>query len=619
MSIEPHPQTSLFDSNGNITIAWEIWLNIVAEETGAGVATLPLSHTDGAQLTDVGTNTHDQIDTHLASTSNPHSVIIDQVTPTTTKGDIIVEDGSNAIRVAVGADGEVLTADTGEASGVKWAVVTSGLWEESGGNAQLISALDVDFQQKKAIQFVFDTVGVLDPSPVDGQVEIHNPVGRKIKYVYDGDAAAWFAEEAIGTMAVFVDGVNGTDDLAHGHASGTDAFATRQFAYDVIPGLYGGDVAITDAGGSIAENLILLTKIPTGSFDITFNGVLTQDATDTIAGGATIIKGGASTQGRIVDAGKFAEDATTTVDADSASGGATINVASTTGFTVGSYAIINAGGAREEAHLIQAITAGVSLTIYGILDNTHTAVQADEVTQGSYQKKLFYDVDNDEYRIVHWNTADILVVCGRFDTTPVIGDTWKIFSEDSIIDGTASQALIVSGQKGINFNGFKFTTTGAVAIVSNAFGEITLLDHCFFDGSVVANNGVINTKDCFGEANVATVGAADATLHGIIDWTRGMGLQTSTAASSICFLSIANGHLVTRHGPVIVGGKKAGFNNTQGTGASLSSGGSQNNPRYIDSAIGILADTNGSNILTSNVVFVGVTTNTNTATGGEIT
>ncbi len=46
---------------------------------------------------------------------------IDDVTPTTTKGDLIVENGSNAIRVAVGANDTVLTADSAEESGVKWA------------------------------------------------------------------------------------------------------------------------------------------------------------------------------------------------------------------------------------------------------------------------------------------------------------------------------------------------------------------------------------------------------------------------------------------------------------------------------------------------------------------
>ena len=43
------------------------------------------------------------------------------VTPVTTKGDIIGRDGSTLIRVPVGTDGQVLTADTASTPGLKWA------------------------------------------------------------------------------------------------------------------------------------------------------------------------------------------------------------------------------------------------------------------------------------------------------------------------------------------------------------------------------------------------------------------------------------------------------------------------------------------------------------------
>jgi hypothetical protein len=46
---------------------------------------------------------------------------------TTTKGDVIVHNGTENIRVAVGTNGQVLTADSAEASGVKWAAAGGGL------------------------------------------------------------------------------------------------------------------------------------------------------------------------------------------------------------------------------------------------------------------------------------------------------------------------------------------------------------------------------------------------------------------------------------------------------------------------------------------------------------
>lgn len=44
----------------------------------------------------------------------------DALAPTTTKGDVIVSNGSDNIRVAVGSDAQVLTADSAQASGVRW-------------------------------------------------------------------------------------------------------------------------------------------------------------------------------------------------------------------------------------------------------------------------------------------------------------------------------------------------------------------------------------------------------------------------------------------------------------------------------------------------------------------
>jgi hypothetical protein len=50
----------------------------------------------------------------------------DALSPTTTKGDLIVFDGTNNVRIPVGTNNYVLTADSAQASGVKWAVGGSG-------------------------------------------------------------------------------------------------------------------------------------------------------------------------------------------------------------------------------------------------------------------------------------------------------------------------------------------------------------------------------------------------------------------------------------------------------------------------------------------------------------
>lgn len=63
----------------------------------------------------------------------------DALSPTTTKGDLIVSNGTDNVRLAVGANTQVLTADSTTATGVKWAaasgggsnITTQGLWENA--------------------------------------------------------------------------------------------------------------------------------------------------------------------------------------------------------------------------------------------------------------------------------------------------------------------------------------------------------------------------------------------------------------------------------------------------------------------------------------------------------
>lgn len=56
----------------------------------------------------------------------------------TTKGDVVVFDGSDVVRVGVGANNTVLTADSAQSSGVKWASAVS-----SGEDDQIVLPVQV--------------------------------------------------------------------------------------------------------------------------------------------------------------------------------------------------------------------------------------------------------------------------------------------------------------------------------------------------------------------------------------------------------------------------------------------------------------------------------------------
>lgn len=90
-------------SSGNLTLGGALTgVDLTTQVTG----TLPIANGGTGQTTAVAA--------------------FDALAPTTTKGDLIVNDGSDNVRLAVGTNAYVLTADSTTASGVKWAAVAAG-------------------------------------------------------------------------------------------------------------------------------------------------------------------------------------------------------------------------------------------------------------------------------------------------------------------------------------------------------------------------------------------------------------------------------------------------------------------------------------------------------------
>lgn len=88
-------------------------INLVGDLVEFTVQVANIAH---QSLSGAGTNTHAQIDAHIAA-SNPHGLTFDDLSPTTTQGDLLVYNGSQTVRLGKGTAGQVLVAGV---STVQW-------------------------------------------------------------------------------------------------------------------------------------------------------------------------------------------------------------------------------------------------------------------------------------------------------------------------------------------------------------------------------------------------------------------------------------------------------------------------------------------------------------------
>jgi hypothetical protein len=73
------------------------------------------------------TNVNDTLENHVEDTSNPHNVTIDQISPTTTKGDLMVDTGSMITRLAAGFNNQILSSNDNTTEGLEWINNTASL------------------------------------------------------------------------------------------------------------------------------------------------------------------------------------------------------------------------------------------------------------------------------------------------------------------------------------------------------------------------------------------------------------------------------------------------------------------------------------------------------------
>lgn len=121
-------------------------------ERVAGVSPTGTGTTDHAVLSNLdytssghtGFASQASLTAHIADTNNPHNVEIDDVTPATAKGDLIAQQASGAVRLPVGADDKVLTADSTQATGLAWKTPSGGGAVDSVNGNTGVVVLDQD-------------------------------------------------------------------------------------------------------------------------------------------------------------------------------------------------------------------------------------------------------------------------------------------------------------------------------------------------------------------------------------------------------------------------------------------------------------------------------------------
>ena len=208
-----------------------------------------------------------------------------------TKGDVLASDGTNIIPVAVGSNNQVLTADSSEATGVKWAAGGGDVVDDT--TPQLGGFLDANskffrLSQGAAIASVAgdtDIWGGVDGNTIhitgtNAITDFGTPKNAGVHLWLIFDAAASVVDSATITVAGNTNYQAAANDLALVYALTTSAFLFMPF-----PNSGGSPVAasggLEDAGGNVVgmENI----RTTAGNFTVTDGSNLVTGGPFTIA------------------------------------------------------------------------------------------------------------------------------------------------------------------------------------------------------------------------------------------------------------------------------------------------------------------------------------------------
>lgn len=179
---------------------------------------------------------------------------MDALSPSTTKGDILVDNGTNVVRLGVGSDGQVLTADSGQTEGVAWSAATGGLGDPGANGLVARTALNTTTNRT-----------IVDAG--SGRITVTNGNGVSGNPTLDVDESALVLDNLGGTLSISKGGTGQATQTA-----AFDALAPTTTKGDVI--IHNGSDNVRLAVGTDGQALVSRASATNGAQWETISGTV---------------------------------------------------------------------------------------------------------------------------------------------------------------------------------------------------------------------------------------------------------------------------------------------------------------------------------------------------------